>query len=97
MFSPALCFCFFPTFKQILFEVFMTLEWDGIEKVEMPDDKKKPDLYIGNMLRLNEMENSGLEIRPMIKTLIMSWMKYLNKKVGYTPLLALYLNLIIKK
>lgn len=75
----------------------MTLEWDGIEKVEMPDDKKKPDLYIGNMLRLNEMENSGLEIRPMIKTLIMSWMKYLNKKVGYTPLLALYLNLIIKK
>jgi hypothetical protein len=46
MYSPALCFYFFPTFKQIFFEVFMTLERDGIDKVEMPDNKKKLDLYI---------------------------------------------------
>jgi hypothetical protein len=34
------------------------------------------------MVMLNEMENSGLEIRPMIKILKMSRMKYFNKKVG---------------
>ena len=47
MYSPALCFDFLSTFKQIFFEVFMTIECDDIEKVEMPDDKKKLDLYIG--------------------------------------------------
>ena len=37
----------------------MTLERNGIDKVEIPDDKKKPDLYIGYMVRLNELEGSG--------------------------------------
>ncbi len=35
-----------------IFEVFMTLERDGFDKVEMLDDKKKLDLYIGYMVRL---------------------------------------------
>jgi endonuclease YncB( thermonuclease family) len=32
---------------------------EGMDKVEMPDDKKKPDLYIGYMVRLNKLEGSG--------------------------------------
>jgi endonuclease YncB( thermonuclease family) len=35
------------------------IRFEGIEKVEMPDDKKKLDLYIGYMVRLNELEGSG--------------------------------------
>ncbi len=38
------------------FKVFTTLESDCIEKVEMLDDIKKLDLYIGYMVRLNELE-----------------------------------------
>lgn len=42
--------------EDIFFEVFMTIERDGIDKVGMLDDKKKLDLYIGYMVRLNELD-----------------------------------------
>lgn len=44
--------------ENAFFEVFMTLERDGIDKVEILEDKKKLDLYIGYMVRLNELEGS---------------------------------------
>ena len=37
--------------EDTFYEVFMTLERDGIDKVEMLGDKKKLDLYIGNYKR----------------------------------------------
>jgi cell division protein YceG involved in septum cleavage len=49
--------------EDTFYEVFMTLEWDGIVKVEMPENKKKLALYIGYMVRLNELEGLGLKIR----------------------------------
>lgn len=43
-------------FEDTFYEVFMKLENDCIEKVEMLDDIKKLDLYIGYMVDLNEHE-----------------------------------------
>jgi len=37
--------------EDTFYEVFMTLERDGIDKVEMLGDKKKLDFYIGNYKR----------------------------------------------
>jgi hypothetical protein len=35
----------------------------GFSKVEMSSDSQKLDLYIGNMVRLNELENSAEDLR----------------------------------
>lgn len=45
--------------KDTFYEVFRALERDDIDKVEMPDDKKKLDLYIGYMVSLNELAGSA--------------------------------------
>jgi endonuclease YncB( thermonuclease family) len=34
------------------------LRLEGMDKVELPDNSRKQDLYIGNMVRLCELDNS---------------------------------------
>jgi endonuclease YncB( thermonuclease family) len=35
---------------------------EGMDRNKLPENRRKPDLYIGNMARLNELENSAKDL-----------------------------------